>query len=142
MAANPGDVPAPIATVASGGELSRIMLAVKTALSENDGIATVIYDEVDAGVSGKTARKTGLKLREAASGVQILCITHSAQIASLADAHYLIQKTERDGRAETTAHILEKEERVEELARIIGGLTVTDVQRKAARMLLENTGEM
>ncbi len=135
VAANPGEPPVALADTASGGEMSRIMLALKSALAEKDAVDSVIYDEVDAGVSGKTARKIGLLLREAAHDMQIFSVTHSAQIASLADNHYLIRKKEIGGRAETQAYLLKEEERIEELARIIGGLTVTDVQREAARAL-------
>ncbi len=142
VAANPGELPAPLADVASGGELSRIMLALKSAVAAKDAIGSLIYDEVDTGVSGKTARKIGLKLSACAKGMQIISITHSAQIASLADTHYLISKHEKDGRAETAARILSHDERIEELSRIIGGLTVTDVQRRAAVELLENRGEI
>ncbi len=142
VAANPGEIPAPLSDVASGGELSRIMLALKSALASKDAIGSLIYDEIDTGVSGKTARKIGLRLASSAKELQILSITHSAQIASLADTHYLISKHEVNGRAETVAKSLNPDERIEELSRIIGGLTVTDVQRKAAKELLENRGEI
>lgn len=136
IATNPGEVPAPMVKIASGGELSRIMLALKSVITDKDGIPTVIYDEIDTGVSGKTARKIGFKLRDAAARTQILCVTHSAQIASLADTHFLIQKTERDGRAETTVKELSGDARVDELARILGGLSVTEAQRCAAMDML------
>jgi DNA repair protein RecN (Recombination protein N) len=123
--------------IASGGELSRIMLSLKSVITDKDGIPTVIYDEVDTGVSGKTARKIGIKLHEAAERTQVLCVTHSAQIASLADYHFVIQKQEIDGRASTSVALLEKEERVDEIARILGGLSVTEAQRRAALDMLE-----
>jgi DNA repair protein RecN (Recombination protein N) len=123
--------------IASGGELSRIMLSLKSVIADKDGIPTVIYDEVDTGVSGKTARKIGLKLKDAGSRTQVLCVTHSAQIASLAACHFVIEKEERDGRAETTVRPLTRDERIEELSRILGGLSVTDAQRRAALDMLE-----
>lgn len=137
ISTNPGEPPAPMAKIASGGELSRIMLSIKSVLTDKDGIPTIIYDEVDTGVSGKTARKIGIKLRDAGIRSQVLCVTHSAQIASLADCHFVIAKGERDGRAETSVLRLTREERVEELARILGGLSVTDAQRLAAIDMLQ-----
>ncbi len=136
IATNPGEAPAPMVKIASGGELSRIMLALKSVITDKDGIPTVIYDEIDTGVSGKTARKIGIKLRDAAKKTQILCVTHSAQIASLADTHFLIEKKERDGRAETSVRALSGDARIDELARILGGLSVTDAQRRAAMDML------
>lgn len=137
IATNPGEPVQPLAKIASGGELSRMMLALRSALDDRDGATTVIFDEIDTGVSGKTSRKIGLKLRETAKGSQVLCVTHSAQIASLADRHYLITKTEKDGRAETAVTLLVGEDRVEEIARILGGIHVTDTQRDAAREMIE-----
>ncbi|CDE05277.1 dNA repair protein RecN [Anaerotruncus sp. CAG:390] len=136
IATNPGEPQRPLAKIASGGELSRIMLSLKSVMSDIDGIPTLIYDEVDAGISGKTSRKVGIKLKEAARGAQIFCVTHSAQIASLADTHLLISKTERDGRSESTVTRLDEAGRVEETARILGGINVTDAQRIAARELI------
>ncbi len=136
IATNAGEVPAPMAKIASGGELSRIMLSLKSVIADNDGIPTIVYDEIDTGVSGKTARKIGIKLKESARKSQILCVTHSAQIASLADSHFVIRKQEQEGRANTSVAILADDERVEELARILGGLSVTDAQRQAARDML------
>ena len=112
------------------------MLSLKSVLSGLDGVPTLIYDEVDAGISGKTSRKVGIKLKEAARGAQIFCVTHSAQIASLADTHLLISKTERDGRSESTVTRLDDAGRVEETARILGGINVTEAQRIAARELI------
>ena len=123
--------------IASGGELSRIMLALRSVINDRDGAETVIFDEVDTGVSGKTARKIGIKLQGTAKTAQVLCVTHSAQIASLADAHVRITKLERDGRAETEVALLTAEERIEEIARILGGIEVTELQRNAARELIE-----
>ncbi len=137
IATNPGEPLLPMIRIASGGELSRIMLALRSVINDRDGAATVIFDEVDTGVSGKTSRKVGIKLKESAKRAQVLCVTHSAQIASLADTHYLISKTEREGRAETQVLPLSYEERIEENARILGGIQVTDSQRRAAKELIE-----
>ena len=132
LATNAGEPLAPLSAIASGGELARIMLAIKSVIADRDGIGTVIYDEIDTGVSGKTARKIGIELLRSARGAQVLCVTHSAQIASLADAHYLIRKNEKDGRAETEVLPLAEEGRINELSRILGGIEVTDAQRRAA----------
>ncbi len=137
IATNPGEPLQPMIKIASGGELSRIMLALRSVINDRDGAATVIFDEIDTGVSGKTASKIGIKLKESAARAQVLCVTHSAQIASLADTHYLISKSEREGRAETSVKVLEREERVEEIARILGGIEVTDAQRRAACEMIE-----
>ncbi|MBR3894576.1 MAG: DNA repair protein RecN [Clostridia bacterium] len=136
IATNAGEPLQPMIRIASGGELSRIMLALRSVINDRDGAGTVIFDEIDTGVSGKTSRKIGIKLKESAKSAQVLCVTHSAQIASLADTHYLITKQERDGRAETSLEELCEEARVEEIARILGGLTVTDTQRSAAREMM------
>ncbi len=136
ISTNPGDAPAPMVRIASGGELSRIMLAVRSVLNLRYGVPTTIYDEVDTGISGRTARKVGIKLAGLSDNTQVICVTHSAQIASLADAHFVIEKQEVNGRAETSVRQLSEEERVEEIARILGGLDVTDAQREAARELI------
>ena len=132
LATNPGEPLLPLSSIASGGELARIMLAIKSVISDRDGIGTVIYDEIDAGVSGKTARKLGIELLRSAHGTQVFSVTHSAQIASLADTHYLIKKSEKDGRAETSVLPLDEEGRITELSRILGGIEVTEAQRRAA----------
>ena len=137
IATNPGEPMLPMVKIASGGELSRIMLALRSVLNDREGADTVIFDEIDTGVSGKTSRKIGIKLKESAKATQVLCVTHSAQIASLAATHYRIAKSERDGRAETDVYALSSEERVEEIARILGGIEVTDMQRAAAREMIE-----
>ena len=137
IATNVGEPLQPMIRIASGGELSRIMLALRSVLNDRDGAATVIFDEIDTGVSGKTARKVGIKLHETAKHSQVLCVTHSAQIASLADSHFLISKHERDGRAETDVTALSDTERVEEIARILGGIEITDAQRDAAKEMIE-----
>ena len=136
IATNPGEPLASLSKIASGGELSRIMLSIKSVLSGLDGVPTLIYDEVDAGISGKTSRKVGIKLKAASRGAQIFCVTHSAQIASLADTHLLISKQERDGRSESTVTCLDEAGRIEETARILGGINVTDAQRLAAKELI------
>ncbi len=141
VSANIGEEPKSIAEAVSGGELSRIMLAIESVLSEKSGVPTVIYDEADTGVSGKTARKIGLKMKETACKKQVFTITHSAQIASLADTHFLVEKHEEEGRTVTSAQSLSPSARIEELARILGGLHVTEVQRNAARALLDG-GEL
>ncbi len=132
IATNPGEPLQPLSSIASGGELARIMLAIKSVITDRDGIGTVIYDEIDSGVSGKTARKLGIELLRSAGGAQVFCVTHSAQIASLADDHFLIRKTEKDGRAETEVVLLNEDGRITELSRILGGIEVTDAQRRAA----------
>ena len=136
IATNVGEPLLPMIRIASGGELSRIMLALRSVLNDRDGAATVIFDEIDTGVSGKTARKVGIKLHRTAKNAQVLCVTHSAQIASLADAHFLISKHESEGRVETSVTELSSDGRVEEIARILGGIHVTDTQRNAAREML------
>ena len=141
VATNPGEPMSPMSEIASGGEMARIMLSLKSVLNEKDGVDSAIYDEIDTGISGKTSRKIGLKLREIARGSQVICVTHSAQIATLADNHFLISKKEIDGRAQTGIRLLEKDERIEEAARILGGINITDAQRQAARDMIENINE-
>ena len=141
IASNPGEPLLPMIRIASGGELSRIMLALRSVLNDRDGAGTVIFDEIDSGVSGKTSRKIGIKLHDAAKNVQVLCVTHSAQIASLADVHYRVSKAEQAGRAETDVTELNKAERVEEIARILGGIEITDAQRAAAKEMIEEYRE-
>lgn len=133
---NEGEPMLPINHVASGGEMARIVLALKCVIARHDGLPTVIFDEVDSGVSGKTSRKIGFCLKEASAGIQMLCITHSAQIASLADNHYLMKKQTLDGRTEASVSLLGREERIAELSRILGGIHITDAQRKAAADML------
>lgn len=132
ISANKGSDALPISKAASGGELARIMLALKSVIADKDGITTVIFDEIDAGVSGKTARKIGIKMLSISKSTQLVSITHSAQIASLADKHLLIKKSEVDGATESAIRSLDTEGRIEELARILGGIDVTHSQRNAA----------
>ncbi len=136
IATNPGEPLMPMIKIASGGELSRLMLAIKSVLNDRDGVGCVVFDEVDTGISGRTSRKVGIRLCQMGRRVQVICITHAAQIASLADHHALITKTEVDGRIETQVHILDDEGRVEEVARILGGLEITETQRTAAREMI------
>lgn len=136
ISTNPGEAPKPLARIASGGELSRITLAIKNALADRDAVPTVIYDEIDSGVSGKAAGRIGEVLRQSAQGHQILCITHTAQIAALADCHLLIQKNVTNDRTYTEIHPLDAEGRVEALARLISGDHVTELSRANAREML------
>ena len=137
ISANPGEPLMPMAKIASGGELARIMLALKNVLNRLDGIGTVVFDEIDTGISGKTSRKVGIKLKEIGRESQVICVTHSAQIASLADNHFYISKREVEGRTETALRLLDSEERVGEIARILGGINITDAQRAAAKEMLD-----
>jgi len=136
ISANVGEPPKPVAKIASGGELSRMMLAIKTVLSEADPTDTLIFDEVDSGVSGSAAERIGIKLKEVSKSTQVLCVTHLPQIAAQADNHYKIKKSTYEGRTFTSVDILSDEGRVEELARIMGGVTVTDSARDYARELI------
>ena len=136
ISTNAGEAPKPLARIASGGELSRITLAIKNALADRDAVPTVIYDEIDSGVSGKAAGRIGEVLRQSAQGHQILCITHTAQIAALADCHLLIQKNVTNDRTYTEIHPLDAEGRVEALARLISGDHVTELSRANAREML------
>ena len=136
ISTNPGEAPKPLAKIASGGELSRITLAIKNAMADKDAVPTVIYDEIDSGVSGKAAGRIGEVLRQSAQGHQILCITHTAQIAALADCHLLIQKNVANDRTYTEIYPLDEEGRVEALARLISGDHVTDISRANAREML------
>ena len=135
ISTNPGDPLKPLAKIASGGEMSRIMLAIKCVLAGKESTETLIFDEIDTGVSGLTSHKIGVKLREIADTAQVLCVTHSAQIAAVAGHHLRIEKHEVGGRAETTVRELNEEERVQEIARIMGGAEITPA-------LLETASEM
>ena len=137
ISTNPGEAPKPLAKIASGGELSRITLAIKNAMADKDAVPTVIYDEIDSGVSGKAAGRIGEVLRQSAQGHQILCITHTAQIAALADCHLLIQKIVSNERTYTEIHPLDENGRVEALARLISGDHVTELSRANAREMLQ-----
>ena len=132
ISANSGEYMQSLSMVASGGELARMMLALKSVENSLDESTAMIFDEIDTGVSGKTARKIGLKLLELSGHTQIFCVTHSAQIASLADDHLLIAKSEHEGRTVTSVTVLDEEGRIRELSRILGGIHVTEAQRQAA----------
>ena len=141
ISTNPGEAPKPLAKIASGGELSRITLAIKNAMADKDAVPTVIYDEIDSGVSGKAASRIGEVLRQSAEGHQILCITHTAQIAALADCHLLIQKNIANERTYTEIHPLDENGRVEALARLISGDHVTELSLANAREMLGRSAE-
>ena len=132
---NPGEPVRALGDVASGGELSRIMLAIKTVMAEKDQIETLIFDEIDVGISGRTAQKVSEKMAVIGKNHQVICITHLAQIAAMADSHYLIEKKVVEGKTRTSISLLDKEAEIEELARILGGAEITDtVLRNAAEM--------
>ena len=141
ISTNPGEAPKPLAKIASGGELSRITLAIKNAMADKDAVPTVIYDEIDSGVSGKAASRIGEVLRQSAEDHQILCITHTAQIAALADCHLLIQKNITNERTYTEIHPLDENGRVEALARLISGDHVTELSLANAREMLGRNAE-
>ena len=141
ISTNPGEAPKPLAKIASGGELSRITLAIKNAMADKDAVPTVIYDEIDSGVSGKAASRIGEVLRQSAEGHQILCITHTAQIAARADCHLLIQKNITNERTYTEIHPLDENGRVEALARLISGDHVTELSLANAREMLGRNAE-
>lgn len=139
IATNAGEELSSMNKIASGGELARIMLALKSAMSDKNGAQTVIFDEIDTGVSGSTSQKIGIKLASISKGTQTFCVTHSAQIASLAHNHYFIKKTEVAGRVETSIKMLNETERTNEIARIIGGIDLTDKQFAAAKELISQS---
>ena len=136
MSANAGEALKPMSKVASGGELARIMLAMKNVLAERDQVNTLIFDEVDTGVSGRAAQKVAEKLRAVAAHKQVLCVTHLPQLAALANTHLLIAKSEREGRTYTSVTPLDIEGRKKELARIIGGTNITETTLKSAEEML------
>ena len=133
ISTNPGEPLKPLGKIASGGELSRVMLAIKTVLADQDAIGTVIFDEIDTGISGRTAQKVSEKLALIGKSRQVICITHLAQLAAMADSHYCIEKHAADGSTETVIRRLSEEEAAEELARILGGARITESVRENAR---------
>lgn len=141
ISANVGETPKPIAKIASGGELSRIMLALKTVLADKDKIPTMIFDEIDAGVSGRAALKVASKLKGVSSGKQVLCVTHLAQLMSYADSHYLIEKAVRDGKTYTGVTLLDLEGRKKEIARITSGGEITQTQLDNALEMINSAKE-
>ena len=136
ISTNPGEPPKPISKIASGGELSRIMLAIKNALADKDNVPTLIFDEVDTGISGRAAQKVGLKLKSVAKNRQVVCVTHLAQIAALGDNHFLIRKDFTEDKTYTNVHKLDFEGRKQEIARIIGTDQITDLTLKNAEEML------
>lgn len=141
ISTNIGEPMKPLSKIASGGELSRIMLAIKCVLADAEAVPTIIFDEVDTGVSGKTSQKIGLKLHELSATTQVICITHSAQIAALADNHFKIIKEEDEGRVKTSLVPLDKQGRIDEIARIIAGVRITQKTIETAREMLETIPE-
>ena len=142
ISVNAGEPPKPIAKIASGGELSRIMLAIKNVTAEKDDVPTMIFDEIDTGVSGKAAQKIGVKLREISRSRQVLCVTHLSQIAVMADSHLFIEKKTKDDRTFTEVSVLDKDSRAGEIARIMGGDNITDSTLKAAKEQLSSRDEI
>ncbi len=138
ISANAGEEPKPLSKIASGGELSRIMLAIKNVLASKDNIQTLIFDEVDTGVSGRAAQKIGIKLKEVSKNRQVLCVTHLAQIACFADNHFLISKSESENMTYTKVELLNNNGRIHELARIIGGIEATQLSLDAAAEMIDN----
>ncbi len=141
ISANAGEEPKPLSKIASGGELSRIMLAIKNVLASKDNIQTLIFDEVDTGVSGRAAQKIGIKLKEVSKNRQVLCVTHLAQIASFADNHFLISKSESDNQTYTKVDSLDNDGRIHEIARIIGGAETSQLSLDTAREMIENANK-
>ncbi len=138
LSANAGEDLKPLSKIASGGELSRIMLAIKSVLSEKDDVDTLIFDEIDTGISGLAADKVGIQLKRVANNRQVICVTHLAQIAACANAHYLIEKNVTDGRTYTNVKLLENNDRINEIARIMGGSNVTDSLLSSAKELINS----
>ncbi len=134
---NPGEAAKPLAKIASGGELSRIMLALKTIFAKSDGVTSIIFDEVDTGVSGRVAQAIANKISTIATQSQVLCITHLPQVAAMSDHEYLIQKAVADGRTKTTVTPLTQTQRVDEIARMLAGDTVTELALEHASELLK-----
>lgn len=137
ISTNPGEPMKPLDSVASGGELSRIMLALKTVLAQNDEIETLIFDEIDSGISGRTAQMVAEKMKITAKAHQVICITHLPQIAAMADTHFLIQKTSDDSSTISQIRLLDREESIAELARMLGGVKITETVLKNAREMKE-----
>ena len=139
ISTNPGEPPKPLIKIASGGELSRIMLAIKTVLSGADAVETLIFDEIDSGISGNAAQKVGVKLQHIARDKQVICVTHLAQIAALADSHYLISKLNDNNRSVTKISQLDNDGRINELSRIISGGEITENIRNTAIEMLNKS---
>jgi len=137
LSANVGEELRSISRIASGGELSRIMLAMKNVLAESDDIQTLIFDEIDTGVSGRAAQRVAEKLAEVSRNKQVLCVTHLPQLAAMADNHFLIEKSENGGRTYTSVSLLEENEATREIARIISGANITETTLKSAREMID-----
>ena len=137
VSANPGEPLLPLSKIASGGELSRTMLALKCALADNERTPTLIFDEIDTGISGKTSHKIGIKLSDCAKSCQVICVTHSPQIAAVAKSHFMVSKREIGGRTESDVKKLSYDERIHEIARIIGGATINAQTIAAAKDLVD-----
>ncbi len=135
---NPGESLKPLAKIASGGELSRILLAIQNVLSDKGNVATLIFDEIDTGVSGSAAEKIAIKLKAVSNKHQVICITHSAQVAAYAEAHFFLYKEVQDGKTYTRVQPLDTDGRIQELARIMGGVEITDLQKESAKELLQH----
>ena len=142
ISANKGEEPRPISKIASGGELSRIMLALKSVIADKDSIPTMIFDEIDSGISGRTAQMVSEKLHKLSRGHQVICITHLAQIAAMADTHFVIEKEVGSDRSLTHIRRLSETEITEELARILGGVEITDAVRENASEMKRLADEM
>lgn len=139
LAANPGEPPQPLAKVASGGELSRIMLALRRSAPEGDSVRTLVFDEVDAGIGGEAATAVGKKIAQLGQELQVLCVTHLPQVAAFADHHYRVEKKSQDGRTATQLYCLDAEQRVREMARMLGGAQVGEQSLIHARELIEKS---
>ena len=137
ISTNPGEELKPLSQVASGGELSRIMLAIKAVLADTDEIETLIFDEIDTGISGRTAQKVSEKLNDIGRSHQVICITHLPQIAAMADSHYKIEKNVKNGRTVTEVTKLSEGEEIAELCRLLGGAAITDAVEENAREMKE-----
>ena len=137
ISTNPGEPLKPLEKIASGGELSRIMLAIKTVLADTDSIETLIFDEIDTGISGRTAQMVSEKMSVLGRNHQVICITHLPQIAAMADSHYLIEKSVNNQTTISTIRNLTEEESVKELARMLGGVKITDTVLESAREMKE-----
>ena len=139
ISANKGEEIKPLHKIASGGELSRVMLAIKSCLLERDQVPTMIFDEIDAGISGFAADKVGIQLKKVAVSKQVICITHLAQIASMADSHLLIEKSVFDQRTKTTVTPITGDDRIREIARIMSGKEITENIYNSAKELLDRS---
>ena len=139
ISTNPGEPLKPLSKIASGGELSRIMLALKSIFSKHQGITSIIFDEVDTGVSGRVAQAIAEKIHKVATDSQVLCISHLPQVAAMADTHLYIAKETTDGRTKTSVTPLTEEEKIKEIGRMISGVEITDLTKEHAKELIQQT---